>query len=168
MMRLTHDNKVFSPDDVRWIGRIEIGGVDGRTGNPFCVRYHRFLTRKGKGVRREHGTLAQISPWLIKYIGEGEIDVVLAAAGLFSGLLDVAGLLAPGIGAFGDNTAVVRRLRTGIVRLNSSAWDGGRPLRRLQAVGQRSGIWQVRSAGVHRHQRHRRLWRLTVTTHLAS
>lgn len=97
MMRLTHDNKVFSPDDVRWIGRIEIGGVDGRTGNPFLVQYHRFLPRKGKGVRREHGTLAQISPWLIKYIGEGEIDVVLAAAGLFSGLLDVAGLLGPAL-----------------------------------------------------------------------
>lgn len=80
MMRLTHDNKVFSPGDVRWIGRIEIGSVDGRIGNPFRVQHRRFLTRKGKGVRREHGTLAQISPWLIKYIGEGEIDVVLAAA----------------------------------------------------------------------------------------
>lgn len=168
MMRLTHDNKVFSPDDVRWIGLIEIGGVDGRTGNPFLVQYHRFLPRKGKGVRREHGTLAQISPWLIKYIGEGEIDVVFAAAGSVLGSSGCGGSAGPGIGAFGDNTAVARRLRTGIVRLNSSAWDGGRPLRRLQAVGQRSGIWQVRSAGVHRHQRHRRLRRLTVTTHLAS
>lgn len=49
------------------------------------------------------------------------------AAGSFLGSSGCGGSAGPGIGAFGDNTAVARRLRTGIVRLNSSAWDGAAP-----------------------------------------
>lgn len=49
------------------------------------------------------------------------------AAGSFLGSSGCGGSAGPGIGAFGDNTALARRLRTGIVRLNSSAWDGAAP-----------------------------------------
>ncbi|MNY30164.1 hypothetical protein D3C86_1642540 [compost metagenome] len=80
MMRLTHDDKVLSPDDVCRIGRVEIGGIDDSSGDPLLIENGRFLTGKGKGIRPKDCALAQISPFCVQHIGKGEIDVVFATA----------------------------------------------------------------------------------------
>lgn len=72
-MRLAHDDKILSSDDVRRIRRVEIGGVDGCRRNPVLVQDCRFLTRKGKGIRPEDSRPNGRTTVMHRYLGKKNI-----------------------------------------------------------------------------------------------
>src|SRR5260221_5817087 len=53
-VRHSHRDKVLPPDNIGWIIRIEIGGVDGSCRDALNIRSNRFATRKLKRVGAEH------------------------------------------------------------------------------------------------------------------